>query len=97
MKRGKPNNYKKILKAFEELHEMYPSQTIGQHISTIMDGYKDVWGVSDKEFLLAISNYKAQLQLDVPRETKGEEEIEKIVYEGLHLESIDLTPEDYDE
>jgi len=72
MKKTKPNYYKEVLNELIELKTLYPSQTLGQHISTILDEYHDVWGITDKEFLFAVTKYKAQLELvEVPRETKN--------------------------
>jgi hypothetical protein len=55
---------------------------MGQHISTAMDG-SDLWGVSDKEMLLALQKYEASLELDTDH---NEEEIEEIIKDGMNLE-----------
>lgn len=88
MKKNKPNLYIEIINILKELKVLYPSYTMGKHISTALDEYGDVWGISDKEMLFAIMKYKATLEMDVPHET-NEEEIEKIIQDGMNLSSYD--------
>ena len=66
----------------ESLHKAHPFYNMGQHISTAMDG-SDLWGVSDKEMLLALQKYEASLELDTDH---NEEEIEEIIKDGMNLE-----------
>lgn len=81
----KPTNYNKVLKILEELHSLYPSFNIGRHLSTALEEYRDIWGVPDSEVLYALEKYKATLEYNnVPRET-DEEELEKIINDGLSL------------
>lgn len=94
MKKTKKKNtlYTEIIDILVELKTLYPSYTMGKHISTALDEYRDIWGLSDKEFLFALTKYKAQMEMDVPHET-NEEEIEKIIKDGLNL-SIHEVEED---
>jgi len=85
-KKKKTNEYKQILKALQELQDIYPSYGLGRHLCTALEDYGDLWGVSDKEILFAITKYRATLEMDVPRET---EDIEAIVKDGMNLSSID--------
>jgi hypothetical protein len=55
---------------------------MGQHISTAVDG-SELWGVTDKEMLLALEKYEASLEMDV---NHNEEEIEEIIKDGMNLE-----------
>jgi hypothetical protein len=57
---------------------------MGRHISTALDEYSDVWGVSDREFLYAIQKYEIELNIDGPH--IDEEEIEAIIKDGMNLE-----------
>ena len=82
----KPNEYKQILKALEELNDTYPSYGLGRHLATAFEDYGDLWGVSNKEILFALTKYRATLEMDVPREM-GEEELAKILEDGMHLTS----------
>ena len=66
----------------ESLHKAHPFYNMGQHISTAMDG-SDLWGVSDKEMLLALQKYEASLDMDI---NHNEEEIEEIIKDGMNLE-----------
>jgi len=55
---------------------------MGQHLSTAVDG-SELWGVTDKELLLALEKYEANLEMDV---NHNEEEIEEIIKDGMNLE-----------
>ncbi len=68
----------------ENLHKAHPTYNIGRHISTALDGYDDIWGVSDKEFLFALEKYELELNMDVDH--IDQEEIEKIIKDGMNLE-----------
>jgi hypothetical protein len=59
---------------------------MGRHISTAMDEYSDVWGVSDREFLYAIQKYEIELNIDGPH--IDDEEIEEIIKDGMNLDNI---------
>ncbi len=73
MKTKKTEYYSDILKLLKELKVLQPTVEIGKHISTILDDYDDIWGVSDKNFHSSLVKYKAQLELFTPHEV---EEIE---------------------
>jgi hypothetical protein len=68
----------------ENLHKAHPTYNIGRHISTALDGYDDIWGVTDKEFLFALEKYELELNMDSPH--IDEEEIEEIIKDGMNLE-----------
>lgn len=87
MKKSKEKYGKDIINILSELHSNFPEHNIGKHISTALDEFSDVWGVSDKELLKAFKAYKIQLEMDVPR-GGNDEEIERIIYEGTHLPTI---------
>lgn len=82
----KLNYYEKILKVLIELKETFPTYTIGRHIETALDGYKDVWGMTDKEMHWAFIKYKAQITIDIPH--TDESEIDKIIRDGMRLDTI---------
>ena len=84
------NYYRKIIHVLESLHKAHPFYNMGQHISTAMDG-SDLWGVSDKEMLLALQKYEASLELDTDH---NEEEIEEIIKGGMNLERMFLEEEE---
>jgi len=87
-----PNYYRQIIKAFERLNKAHPTYNIGRHISTALDGYTDVWGVSDKEFLFALQKYEIELNMDIDR--IDEEEIEDIIKDGMNLGRLFLDEEE---
>jgi len=65
---------------------------MGRHISTALDGYDDVWGVTDKEFLFALEKYELALNMDVDH--IDQEEIDKIIKDGMNLERMFLDDEE---
>lgn len=78
--------YEQILSVLVELKEQFPSYNLGRHLDTALDGYKDLWGMTDAELLSALRKYKAQLSQDVPH--PDESEIDKIIKDGMHLHTI---------
>ena len=87
MKKNQPTTYSEILKVLVELKAKYPRDNMGKHLSTALDDFGDLWGVSDKEILFALIKHKANMEMDVPHET-GQEELDKIIQEGLNLSNI---------
>lgn len=91
MKKKKEDIFPEIISALKEIKSLYPNTNICKHLSVVVDDYGDLWGVSDKEFLFALIKYKAQLQMDVPHERTDEEELKKIIKDGMNLS---LTPDE---
>jgi hypothetical protein len=87
-----PNYYRQIIKALERLQKAHPTYNIGRHIATALDGYTDVWGVTDKEFLFALQKYEIELNMDYSH--VDEEEIEDIIKDGMNLERMFLDEEE---
>ena len=81
---ARQNYYRKILHVLESLYKAHPTYNIGRHISTALDGYDDIWGVTDKEFLFALEKYELELNMDVDH--IDQEEIEEIIKDGMNLE-----------
>ena len=81
---GRQNHYRQIIRVLENLHKAHPTYNIGRHISTALDGYDDIWGVTDKEFLFALEKYELELNMDVDH--IDQEEIEEIIKDGMNLE-----------
>ena len=82
----KPTAYEQILSVLIELKETFPSYNLGRHLDTALNEYKDIWGMTDKEMLYALSKYKSQLTLDIPH--PDESEIDKIVKDAMNLDTI---------
>ena len=88
-----PNYYRQIIQTLVRLQKAYPTYNMGRHISTALDEYSDVWGVSDKEFLYAIQKYEIELNIDGPH--IDDEEIEEIIKDGMNLDSMFEEEEEY--
>ena len=82
----KKNYYNDVITILQELHKSFPSYNMGRHISTVLDEYGDVWGMTDKELAFALTKYKSQLDLDVPH--TDESEIDRILKDGMDLDNI---------
>ena len=91
----KPNYYNQAIHILQQLHTAYPEYNMGKHLATALDGYGDVWGVSDKELVFALEKYKIQLDMDVPH--TDEKELDQIIKDGMNLDDIlkDQDGEDY--
>ena len=83
MSKRQPNYYRQIIHVLESLHKAHPTYNIGRHISTALDGYDDIWGVTDKEFLFALEKYELELNMDVDH--IDQEEIDEIIKDGMNL------------
>lgn len=87
--------YLRSLDLLEKLNKSYPKHSLCKHLSIAFMDYKDLWDVSDKVFFTTLEEYLIELDSDVKH---NEEEIEKIINDGLHLNSIlEEDEEDYDE
>ena len=89
----KPNYYNQTISILNELHSSYPQYNVGRHIATSLADYGDMWGITDKEFVYALSKYKAQLDMDISH-TDVESEIDDIIRQGLDLANILKEEED---
>jgi hypothetical protein len=78
-----PNYYKQILNVLDDIHKNHPVYNIGRHISTALDG-SDIWAISDKDFLLRLKDYRAELDSDIIHE----DDVDLIIKQGLDLSHI---------
>jgi hypothetical protein len=85
---AKPNYYSQITKTLNRLQKAYPTYNMGRHLSTALYEYNDLWGVSDKELLLALEKYEIELNIDYPHE--DEDDLKKIIKGGMNLEKMFL-------
>ena len=94
--RKKPKFYS-ILKVLEELKAIYPSLSLGRHLSTALDGH-DMWGITDEDFLEALLEYKAKFEMGMKRRI-DDDDISKIIRDGLKIHTVyDIEEDDdYDE
>lgn len=89
----KLTSYQQALKILEDLHKAFPTYNIGRHLATALYEYKDIWGMTDREMVYALSKYKAELMQDIPH--PDDTEIDKIIKDGMNLNTILDTEEDY--
>jgi hypothetical protein len=88
----RPNQYyKQIIDVLQRLNKAHPTYNMGRHISTALDGYDDVWGVSDKEMLFALEKYEIELNMDV-NHPNGD--IDDILKGGMNLNKMFLEDEE---
>ena len=85
---AKTNYYSQITKTLNRLQKSYPTYNMGRHLSTALYEYNDLWGVSDKELLLALEKYEIELNIDYPHE--DEDDLKKIIKGGMNLERMFL-------
>lgn len=83
---SKKNHYKEVIHILEELHNNFPTYNVGRHLATALDGYGDIWGITDKELAFALSKYKAEIEMDVPH--TDDSELDRIIKEGMDLDNI---------
>ena len=79
----KEDEYSEIISLFQELNKKYPTYSIGRHISTALDGYDDIWGVTNREFLFALNKYATTLEMD--NSYDDDKFLSKIIEDGEHL------------
>jgi hypothetical protein len=81
-----PNYYNQVLNILQQLHTSYPQYNMGRHLSTALDEYGDVWGLTDKELKYALDKYKTQLEMDVQH--TDDKEIDDIIKQAMDLDNI---------
>lgn len=88
----KTSYYNQAMHILQDLHKSYPEYNMGRHIATALDGYGDVWGLSDKELTFLLGKYKTRLDLDIPHLADGD--IDEIMRGGMDLHSLFKEEED---
>lgn len=91
----KASSYNEIIQVLQKLHSEFPTHTMGMHLSTALDEYGDLWGVTDKEMLFALHKYRANLEMDSPNKAII---IDEVLKDGMDLDNIlkeDDNGEDY--
>ena len=81
----KISQYNKCLQILQQLKINFPKYSLGQHLSTALDEYKNLWGVSDKDLLASLIEYQNQLQTDVLHD---DDELDEIIKGGMDLENL---------
>lgn len=89
----KVTDYAQVIKLLTDLKKDYPTATMGQHISTALGEYGDLWGVTDREFVFALEKYKTELEFNVV----SDQEVDKIVKDAQDLTKLFQEEEDQDD
>jgi hypothetical protein len=89
----KTSAYIQAIHILQDLHKLFPNYNMGRHLSTALDGYGDVWGMTDKELVFALEKYKTQLEMDNYSATE-DEDLAKIIKDGIELDNIFKDEED---
>lgn len=84
MAKQQKSAYEKILKTFHDLKKKHPSFRMGQHFSTALAEYGEVWGMTDKEFLFALEKYQMELEYDIA----PDKDLDTIIEEGKNLDTL---------
>jgi hypothetical protein len=82
--KGKQNYYTEVISILQHLHKDHPTYNIGRHLSTALDEYGNLWGITDKEILFALTKYMNELSLDFPHT----EDVDDIIKDGCNLDNI---------
>lgn len=82
----KPNYFNQLTSILQELHTLYPQYNVGRHLATALDEYGDMWGITDKEMVFALTKYKNQLEMDFPH--TDDSELDEIIKGGLDLDNL---------
>ena len=63
----KKNNdsYNGIISILKQLNKEYPNQGLARHIHDATLEHSNIWGLSDTEFLFALTKYKAELDMNI--------------------------------
>jgi hypothetical protein len=78
--------YNQALTILKRLHTKYPNFTLGRHLSVAFSDYGDLESVSPKEFVFGLEKYEAELEIESP--IAGEDELNKIISDGMNLDHI---------
>ena len=87
----KTSEYNQAIHILLELKKLYPTYTMGSHLSFALSEYGDVWGLTDKELVFALEKYKTELEMD----TVQDRDIDKIIKGGENLDKL-FNDEDYE-
>lgn len=86
------NQYIQVIHILQDLHKLYPTYNMGKHLATALDGYGDMWGLTDKELAYALAKYKTQLEMDYPH--TDDKELDGIINDGLNLDKMFIDEEE---
>lgn len=89
----KATHFNQIIQMLQELKKEHPGYHLCQHLSSALGGYKDLWGVPDKEMLFALQKYKTELEFNIA----PDDEVNDIIKDAQNLDVLfSEEDEDYD-
>ena len=56
--------FKEIIQTLNKLYKAHPTYNVGRHLSTALDEYGDIWGMTNKELAFALEKYSTELEMD---------------------------------
>lgn len=74
--------YNQVLQMLQHLHRLYPTYNMGRHLATALDGYGDIWGLTDKELEFALEKYVSELEMDKSLPKTDEDRLRKILLDN---------------
>jgi hypothetical protein len=80
----KATHFNQAMQILQELKKEYPSYHLCQHLSSALGGYKDLWGVADKEMLFALQKYKTELEFNIA----SDDEVNEIMKDAQNLDVL---------
>ncbi len=92
----KASDSSKVINLLSKLHTKYPTYNLARHISTAVSDYGDIWGMTDRELLFALSKYATTLDMD-SSPIEDDAYVDRIVKEGMDLSTILNDPEQEEE
>lgn len=66
----------------QHLHRLYPTYNMGRHLATALDGYGDIWGLTDKELEFALEKYVSELEMDKSLPKTDEDRLKRILLDN---------------
>lgn len=80
----KATPYSQAVQLLQDLKKEYPNYTLGQHLSTALGDYGDIWGITDKEMFFALEKYKTELEFNIV----SDEEVDQIMKDAQNLDTL---------
>lgn len=91
----KTNHASKFISILQELHKLYPHQSISFHLSFILEEYPNFDSLTDKELYNLAVKYKAEKEMDI-YPSHNQDELDKIIKDAEDLDHILDEDEDED-
>lgn len=80
----KSTPYNQAIQILQDLKKEYPNYSLGQHLSTALGDYGDIWGITDKELVFALEKYKTEMEMNIVSDA----EVDRIVKDAQNLDKL---------